>query len=70
MKEFLRGNCQEASIVYFNYNYTGERVGRALLGFYFRSDAERARFKRAVLEEKTVLRFAKEVAPEVMARIV
>ena len=70
LKDFLQANCQEASIVYFNYGYTGERVGRALIGFDFADEATREGFRAAVLRGKTVLRFAKELSPETMARIV
>lgn len=70
LKEFLQANCQDASIVYFNYSYTGERVGRALLGFDFANDLARSAFREAVLERKTLLRLAKEVSPETMRRIV
>lgn len=70
LKEFLGNNCQDASIVYFNYNYTGERVGRALIGFDFGSEAARAAFREAVFERDTVLRYAKELSPTAMARIV
>lgn len=70
LKEFLGNSCEDASIVYFNYNYTGERVGRALIGFDFSSDAARSAFCEAVFERDTVLRYAKEISPEAMGRIV
>ncbi|EDY81669.1 Pyridoxal-phosphate dependent enzyme family [Verrucomicrobiia bacterium DG1235] len=70
LKEFLGANCRDASIVYFNYNYTGERVGRALIGFDFASEETRNAFRESVFERDTVLRFAKELSPEVLARIV
>ncbi|MDQ8186266.1 pyridoxal-phosphate dependent enzyme [Pelagicoccus sp. SDUM812002] len=70
LKEFLGTNCQAASIVYFNYNYTGERVGRALIGFDFSSDETRDSFCKAVFERDTVLRYAKEISADAMRRIV
>ncbi|WP_221774731.1 pyridoxal-phosphate dependent enzyme [Pelagicoccus albus] len=70
LKDFLEMNCQEASIVYFNYNYTGERVGRALIGFDFGSDETRESFRNAVFANTTVLRYAKELSAEALARIV
>ncbi|MDQ8199807.1 pyridoxal-phosphate dependent enzyme [Pelagicoccus enzymogenes] len=70
LKEFLGNNCQDASIVYFNYNYTGERVGRALIGFDFANEAARAAFCEAVLERDTVLRYAKEISADALRRIV
>lgn len=70
LKEFLGGYCRDASIVYFNYSYTGERVGRALIGFDFASDPLREAFREAVLRRPTILRYAREVSPEAMRRIV
>lgn len=70
LKEFLQTYCREASIVYFNYNYTGERVGRALVGFDFASEERAAEFRRNVLEGETTLRFARELSAAVMRRIV
>ncbi len=69
LKEFLQANCRAASIVYFNYSYTGERVGRALIGFDFASAETRAEFCRAVLESETILRYAKEISPAAMQRV-
>ena len=70
LKDFLGNACRDASIVYFNYNYTGERVGRALIGFDFSGDESREAFRRSVFERDTVLRYAKELAAEAMERIV
>lgn len=66
LKEFLQGSCRDASIVYFNYNYTGERVGRALIGFDFLNENERDLFRQSVLSKETILRYAKEVPVGVM----
>ncbi len=68
--DFLKSSCQSASIVYFNYNYTGERVGRALIGFDFKSDAARADFRKRVSSPGTVLRAVTEVSPKTLERIV
>lgn len=69
LKDFLGANCRDASIVYFNYNYTGERVGRALIGFDFKTEEARDAFKVSVFEKDTVLRYAKELSPEAMKRV-
>jgi len=42
--EFLREVSPHANLCYFNYVYSGERVGRALLGFEFESPAEHDAF--------------------------
>ncbi len=71
LRDFLQEQCKNASIVYFNYNYTGERVGRALIGLDFADDVERERFRHAVLGDngqKSALRFAQEVSPGVAQR--
>jgi threonine dehydratase len=39
---FMRAMRGRANLVYFNYAYTGERVGRALIGMEFASEADRA----------------------------
>jgi threonine dehydratase len=67
--EFLKGFCSEASIVYFNYGYTGERVGRALIGFDFANETTRALFIKRVLVEANGLRYAKELSPATVERI-
>jgi len=46
---FMREIRDHASLCYFNYSYSGERVGRALLGLDFNSDNDREKSK-AVLE--------------------
>jgi len=44
LHDFLKSVSGSANICYFNYQYTGERVGRALIGFEFQSDEERQSF--------------------------
>jgi len=44
LADFLSGADEHATIVYFNYQYSGERVGRALVGFDFDSTESRASF--------------------------
>ena len=41
LHEFLQRIEGLANICYFNYSYSGERVGRALVGLEFETDAER-----------------------------
>jgi len=44
LRDFLLAMRDTASICYFNYTNTGEQVGRALIGFEFRSEDARAEF--------------------------
>jgi threonine dehydratase len=67
LREFLVGIRDIASICYFNYAYSGERVGRALLGFEFDREEDRAEF-RSRLESSG--RPWRELPPQVMDRIV
>jgi len=43
---FLREIGEEANLCYFNYAYSGERVGRALMGFEFPDETARDDFRR------------------------
>jgi len=70
LHDFLLNNCQEASIVYFNYSYTGERVGRALIGFDFQSDLSRDSFRDGVFNRETILRDVREISGKTLERIV
>ena len=45
LKDFLQSFEDLASICYFNYTYSGEHVGRALIGFEFQDDRDRSRFQ-------------------------
>lgn len=44
LADFLREVSPHANLCYFNYVYSGERVGRALLGFEFESQKEHNSF--------------------------
>lgn len=44
LRDFLRAISPVASICYFNYAYSGEAIGRALMGFEFSSPENRAKF--------------------------
>ena len=44
LKAFLIDMQCSANICYFNYVYTGEEVGHALIGFEFEDEEQRARF--------------------------
>ena len=70
LREFLISHCQRASIVYFNYSYTGERVGRALIGFDFDSVNGREEFRTGIFERPAVLRDVREISASALERLV
>lgn len=70
LREFLVSHCQQASIVYFNYSYTGERVGRALIGFDFDSASGREEFRKEIFEHPAVLRDVREISASALERLV
>jgi len=51
LRDFLYNMRGTANICYFNYVYTGERVGRALICFEFENDEHRGRFKRLLSQQ-------------------
>ncbi|MFN3168466.1 MAG: pyridoxal-phosphate dependent enzyme [Phycisphaeraceae bacterium] len=69
LHEFLARISDLANVCYFNYLYTGERIGRALVGLEFDSDADReAMLDRLATDEK--LRHGyREVSPEALSRM-
>ncbi|MBN1516254.1 threonine ammonia-lyase, biosynthetic [Candidatus Sumerlaeota bacterium] len=48
LRDFMRKVQGLASLCYFNYVYSGERIGRALLAFEFDSEELRAQFQHAL----------------------
>lgn len=70
LREFLISHCQRASIVYFNYSYTGERVGRALIGFDFDSEVTREAFRKGIFERPSILRDVREISASALGRLV
>jgi threonine dehydratase len=51
LRDFLNHMRGTANICYFNYLYTGERVGRAMIAFEFESDDQQARFRKLLAEQ-------------------
>ena len=66
LHDFLVRIRGRANICYLNYSYTGERVGRALVGFEFETPAGRDRFRRRL--PSIGLSFH-EITPDAMERI-
>jgi len=48
LRELLRVISPHASICYFNYNYSGETIGRALMGFEFKNENDIPAFYKAI----------------------
>ena len=68
--DFMERIADLASLCYFNYTYTGERVGRALVGMEFESaeDRETVR-KRMAGFSRNIIRAIREISPEAFHRI-
>ena len=69
LAEFLRAVSPHANLCYFNYVYSGERVGRAMLGFEFTSEAARKAFPDHLSEASQAYRSYEMVSQEVLSRI-
>lgn len=68
--EFMRGVKDIASLCYFNYAYSGERVGRALVGMEFASSADRDTCMRRIEAMQSAgIRAAREVSDETFYRL-
>ena len=66
LHDFLALLRASANLCYFNYVFTGEQVGRALLGFEFDSEDERVSFRQTLDES---LHSYVEIRPDVLERI-
>ncbi len=68
--EFMTGVKDIASLCYFNYAYSGERVGRALVGMEFASAGDRdACMERILAMQGDSIRAAREVSNETFYRL-
>lgn len=66
LREFMRRVSTIGNLCYFNYAYTGESIGRALMGFEFDSDENRAAFFELIKDTPVTCR---PVADDAAARI-
>lgn len=48
LREFMRKISEVANVCYFNYAYSGETIGRALMGFEFVQESDHQRFYEIV----------------------
>lgn len=44
LRDFMRRVSEVSNLCYFNYSYSGETIGRALMGFEFKSPEDHVRF--------------------------
>lgn len=70
LAEFLKAVSPHSNLCYFNYAYSGERVGRALLGFEFNSKEASAGFDQALLSANHAYRFYEPVSESTLQRII
>jgi threonine dehydratase len=70
LAEFLRAVSPHSNLCYFNYVYSGERVGRALLGFEFDSVEQHQQFENLLASAKDAYRSYELVSEKVMDRII
>ncbi|MEZ5903262.1 MAG: pyridoxal-phosphate dependent enzyme [Alphaproteobacteria bacterium] len=66
LRDLLRAVSPVANICYFNYAYSGEAIGRALMGFEFDSPENKVKFKELI--QNTVVSY-RELDEETAARI-
>ncbi|MGJ8638824.1 MAG: threonine ammonia-lyase, biosynthetic [Opitutaceae bacterium] len=69
LAEFLKAVSPHANLCYFNYVYSGERVGRALLGFEFDTSEHAANFENVLSSAKDSYRAYDRVSAKALQRI-
>lgn len=69
LAEFLRAVSPHSNLCYFNYVYSGERVGRALLGFEFNTPEARLQFPAALESAKHAYRTYDPVHSDTLTRL-
>jgi threonine dehydratase len=69
LAEFLRAVSPHANLCYFNYVYSGERVGRALLGFEFEAQEKHDHFTSVLESAHHSYRIYERVSHATMRRI-
>ncbi len=69
LADFLNSISTHANLCYFNYVYSGERVGRALLGFEFKDSNQHAQFPQALELAKKAYRAYEPISESTLKRI-
>ena len=70
LAEFLKTVSPHSNLCYFNYVYSGERVGRALLGFEFEDQEQSGKFDQVLDSAKHAYRDCRRVSEDAMRRII
>ena len=69
LHEFLQRIQGLANLCYFNYLYTGERIGRALVGLEFEREADRQAMLDRLNSDPKLRHSFRELSPEVLGRM-
>jgi threonine dehydratase len=69
LADFLNAVSPHSNLCYFNYVYSGERVGRALLGFEFDAPDQHEHFTQVLESAKDAYRAYERVSETVIQRI-
>ncbi len=69
LHEFLQRIQGLANLCYFNYLYTGERIGRALVGLEFENEADRHAMLERLNSDPKLRHSYRELSPEVLGRM-
>ena len=69
LADFLSAVSTRANLCYFNYVYSGERVGRALLGFEFNTSDQRNQFPKVLASAKNAYRIYETLPAPALERI-
>lgn len=69
IREIVALLAPHARLCYLNYQFTGERVGRALIGFDFPDETLRDRFRQRAPDTRGPITHYEELSPETAARV-
>ena len=69
LHEFLEHIKNLANVCYFNYLYTGERVGRALIGLEFENEANRSKMHELLTSDPILCQRNRILSPDAVARM-
>jgi len=69
LADFLSNIRTHANLCYFNYVYSGELVGRALLGFEFETGEQHAQFTKVLISAKKAYRTYEPISETTLKRI-
>lgn len=70
LAQFLKAVSPHSNLCYFNYVYSGERVGRALLGFEFANEQDHNSFEAVLDSAQHAYRTYERVSKDTLQRII